>query len=78
MKQYIGKYELKEQNLILEVQFKGNQLVITNTPIGNLNLLPMTNTKFINIESDTVIEFLVNEKVSGFMVNNSIKLVKIE
>ena len=38
----------------------------------------MTNTKFINIESDTVIEFLVNEKVSGFIVNNSIKLVKIE
>ena len=78
LKQYIGKYELKEQNLILEVQFKGNQLVITNTPIGNLILLPMTNIKFINLESGTVIEFLVNEKVSGFMVNNSIKLAKIE
>ncbi|MDB4443687.1 beta-lactamase family protein, partial [Saprospiraceae bacterium] len=78
LKQYIGKYELKEQNLILEVQFKGNQLVITNTPIGNLILLPMTNIKFTNLESGTVIEFLVNEKVSGFMVNNSIKLAKIE
>ena len=78
LKQYLGKYELKEQNLILEVQFKGNQLVITNTPIGNLNLLPMTNTKFIHIESDTIIEFLVNEKVNGFIVNNSIRLVKIE
>ena len=33
---------------------------------------------FINLESGTVIEFLVNEKVSGFMVNNSIKLAKIE
>ena len=78
LKQYLGKYELKEQNLILEVQFKGNQLVITNTPIGNLILLPMTNIKFINLESGTVIEFLVNKKVSGFMVNNSIKLEKIE
>ena len=38
----------------------------------------MTNIKFTNLESGTVIEFLVNEKVSGFMVNNSIKLAKIE
>ena len=38
----------------------------------------MTNIKFINLESGTVIEFLVNKKVSGFMVNNSIKLEKIE
>lgn len=70
----MGKY--KEQNLILEVQFKENQLFLTNTPIGNLNLLPITNTKFIDIETDSVIEFLVDEKISGFMVNNSFKLVK--
>jgi CubicO group peptidase (beta-lactamase class C family) len=78
LKQYVGKYELKEQSLILEVQFKENQLFLTNTPIGNLNLSPMTNTKFIDLESGTVIEFLVDEKVSGFTVNNSFKLVKIE
>jgi CubicO group peptidase (beta-lactamase class C family) len=78
LKQYVGKYELKEQSLILEVQFRENQLFLTNTPIGNLNLSPMTNTKFIDLESGTVIEFLVDEKVSGFTVNNSFKLVKIE
>lgn len=78
LKQYVGKYELKEQSLILEVQFKENQLFLTNTPIGNLNLSPMTNTKFLDLESGTVIEFLVDEKVNGFTVNNSFKLVKIE
>ncbi|TXE16785.1 beta-lactamase family protein [Psychroserpens burtonensis] len=78
LKQYIGKYELKEQNLILEVKFKENQLFLTNTPIGDLNLSPMTNSKFIDLESGTIIEFLVDEKVSGFMINNSLKLVKIE
>ena len=78
LKQYLGKYELKEQSLILKVQFKDNQLFLTNTPIGNLNLSPMTNTKFLDLESGTVIEFLVDEKVNGFTVNNSFKLVKIE
>jgi CubicO group peptidase (beta-lactamase class C family) len=78
LKQYVGKYELKEQSLILKVQFKDNQLFLTNTPIGNLNLSPMTNTKFLDLESGTVIEFLVDEKVNGFTVNNSFKLVKIE
>ncbi len=78
LKQYLGKYELKEQSLILEVQFKENQLFLTNTPIGDLNLFPMTKTKFIDKESGTVIDFLVDDKVSGFMVNDSIKLVKIE
>lgn len=77
LKQYSGKYELKGQNLIFEVQFKENQLFLTNTPIGNLYLVPLTNTKFMDLESGTVIEFLVDEKVNGFMVNNSYKLVKI-
>jgi len=78
LKQYMGKYELKEQGLILEVKFKENQIYLTNTPIGNLNLFPMTNTKFIDIESGTIIDFLVDKKVNGFIVNNSFKLTKIE
>ena len=78
LKQYMGKYELKEYNLIVEVQFKKNQLFLTNTPIGDFNLLPMTNFKFIDLKSGTVIEFLVDEKVNGFMVNNTLKAVKIE
>lgn len=78
LKQYMGKYELKEQGLIFEVKFKENQIYLTNTPIGNLNLFPMTNTKFIDIESGTIIDFLVDKKVNGFIVNNSFKLTKIE
>lgn len=78
LKQYMGKYELKEQGLIVEVQFKKNQIFLTNTPLGNLNLLPMTKTKFIDIESGTILEFLVDGKIDGFIVNNRFKLTKIE
>lgn len=78
LKQFAGKYELKQQGLVLEVQFRENALVLPSTPVGSLSLLPMTKTKFIDLESGTVIEFLVDEKVSGFMVNNAFKLVKIE
>jgi len=77
LKQYIGKYELKSENLILEIQLKENQLFLNNTPIGNLALMPLTNTKFMDIESGTAIEFLVDEKVTSLMVNNNVKLVKI-
>ena len=78
LNQFIGKYEFKEQNLILEVQIKENKLFLNKTPIGNLNLMPLTKSKFIDLESGAVIEFLVDEKVIGFMVDNSIKLMKIE
>ena len=78
LKQYVGKYELKAQGLILEVKLKENQISLTNTPIGNLNLLPMTKTKFIDIKSGTILEFLVDKKVNGFVVNERIKLLKIE
>ncbi|MFK7781519.1 serine hydrolase domain-containing protein [Psychroserpens sp.] len=78
LKKYTGKYEFKEEGLIIEVQFKENHLFIDNTPIGDLNLLPITNTKFIDIESATVIEFLVDNKVKGFIVDNNFKLVKIQ
>lgn len=78
LKQYVGKYELKEQNLILKVQFKENQLFLNDTPVGDLKLLPITNTKFIDTESGTIIEFFSNENVIEFQVNNSFKLTKIE
>ena len=78
LKQYMGKYEFKEQSLVLEIQYKENQLFLTNTPVGNLNLMPMTNSKFIDLESGTVIEFLVDENVSGFLVNDSFKFVKVK
>ncbi len=78
LKQFVGKYELKGQNLIFEVQLQNNQLILTNTPSGNLNLLPMANNKFIDLESGTLIEFLIDEKVSGIMINNRFKFAKID
>tara|TARA_B110000116_G_scaffold204066_1_gene179127 strand:+ start:33 stop:1460 length:1428 start_codon:yes stop_codon:yes gene_type:complete len=79
LKQYMGKYEIKGPNLIVEVQFKDNQLFLTSTDWDDdVNLSPMTNSKFIDLKRGTVIEFLVDEKVSGFRVDNSLKAVKIE
>ncbi len=78
LEQYTGAYELKERNLIFEVKLENNQLLVTNPFIGILNLLPMTSTKFIDLESGTIIEFLVDEKITGILVNSSTKLVKKE
>ena len=69
LKQFIGKYQLEGQKLKIKVQLKENQIFIKNPLLGDLNLLPLTNTKFIDIESGTVIEFLVDVKVSGFIIN---------
>lgn len=77
LKRFAGKYELEGQGLTLKVHFRENQIFLRNTPLGDLNLLPLTNTKFIDTESGTVMEFLVDEKVRGFMVNNSFKFVKM-
>ncbi len=76
--EFKGKYELKEQGIVLEVQLEENVLLLRNTPVGNLRLLAMTKTKFIDIESGTIIEFQVDEKVKGFMANNTFKFIKLE
>jgi hypothetical protein len=78
LNQFAGKYALKEQGLILEVQVKDNALFIPDSPIGSLNLLSMTETRFIDPDNGTEIEFLVDEKVNGFSVNNSLFLEKVE
>lgn len=71
-----GSYEMKEEGLTLEVLLEKNQLSLKNTPIGNLNLLPLSSTKFIDIDSGTLIEFLVDKEVSGFIANNTFKFIK--
>ncbi|MFA9392794.1 MAG: serine hydrolase domain-containing protein [Prolixibacteraceae bacterium] len=78
LNQFTGEYELAGQNLILEVQFKENRIFLNNTPLGDLDLLPMTSTKFIDIESGVIIEFLIDEKVRGFKANDSFHFVKIK
>jgi len=77
LNQYVGKYALKVQDLVVEMKLVDGYLR-SQTPLGYLKLLPMTETKFLDIESVTVIEFTVDEKVTGFTVNNQFSLEKIE
>ena len=77
LKQFVGKYKLEGQKLKINVQFKENQIFIRNPLLGNLNLLPLTSTKFIDSESGTEIEFLVDDKVNSFIING-FKFLKIK
>lgn len=77
LKQYLGKYEFKAQGFTIDMTIKEKHL-FTKTPIGNLNLLPLSKKKFIDLESATVIEFTGGDKIDGFIVNNNFKLDKID
>ena len=65
------------QKLKIKVQLKEKRIFIMNKYVGDLDLVPLTNTEFIDTESGTVIKFFVDEKVSSFMVNNAFKFLKI-
>jgi hypothetical protein len=56
---------------------KENRIFIKNKYVGDLKLVPLTSNTFIDTESGTVIDFLIDENVSGFMVNNGFKFLKI-
>ena len=75
--EYAGKYMFEAQGLTVEFQIKEGQLY-ANSPVGILKLLPMSDTKFIDMDSETKIEFLVDEKVTGLRVNDSFELVRVE
>ncbi|MGE5943691.1 MAG: serine hydrolase domain-containing protein, partial [Flavobacteriales bacterium] len=76
LKNYMGRYESKEENLIIEIIIKKDKL-FANTPVGELILVPITNSKFIDTESGNYVEFLINKKVTGFIINDSFKMDKI-
>ena len=65
------------QKLKIKVQLKKKQLLIRNKYVGELNLVPMSNTRFIDTESGTVIEFTIDEKVTGFIVDNGFRFIKL-
>ncbi len=77
LKSYAGKYYLQQQNLTVEMKLIDGQLQ-AQTPLGELKLLPMTETKFMDVESRTQIEFTVDEKVTGFVVNGQFRLERKE
>ncbi len=78
LKKYTGTYESKQPKMMNKVILKENQLIITNSPLGALKLVPIATNKFIDKENGIVFKFLIDEKVTGFMVNNSFKMVKAE
>jgi len=75
--QYLGKYKLEQQGLVVEFVLKDNKL-FAQTPIGNISLLPMSDTEFIDIETGTLIDFIVGERVEGFLVNKQMRLDRID
>jgi len=78
LKKFTGKYELKQQNLIVELQLVNGKLYAE--ALGEeYTFLPMTETRFVDLESVSVFDFtIVDEKVTGFSVNNQMQLIKIE
>jgi CubicO group peptidase (beta-lactamase class C family) len=78
LKKYTGKYELKEQDLIVELQLVDGNLYAE--ALGEkYTFLPVTKTRFIDIESVSAFDFILeDEKVTGFTVNRQITLKKIE
>ncbi|MFT6717306.1 MAG: CubicO group peptidase (beta-lactamase class C family) [Saprospiraceae bacterium] len=74
LKEYAGKYELKKHQVIEVVELKGNQLILPNSPFGSLKLIPLTETKFIDIGSGTTFEF----SIDGLIINNAFKFEKME
>nr|WP_298923384.1 serine hydrolase domain-containing protein [uncultured Allomuricauda sp.] len=78
LKKFAGAYESKQPKMMNKVILKENQLIITNSPLGALKLVPIETNKFIDKENGIVFKFLVGEKVTGFLVNNSFKMVKVE
>jgi len=77
MQKYVGKYELKEENLIIDMKLVDGQLS-TDTPLGKLNLLPLSKTRFVDIASRTRIDFIIDTEITGFTVNGQFSLTKIE
>lgn len=74
LKRYTGKYELKKHQVIEVVELKDNQLVLPNSPFGSLKLIPITSTKYIDLESGTTFEF----SKDGLIINNAFKFEKIQ
>lgn len=77
LKRFIGKYKLVGENLQVKVRLKDNSIFIKHKVIGNLKLLPLTSTKFIDIESGTRIVFSGDKKVTNFILSG-FKFEKIE
>ena len=75
---YVGKYEMKGQGLIVSFRIEDG-LLMANTPIGTLNLNPLTEKSFLDFNTNLAIEFQVSEgTVNGFRASNGMEFERIE
>ena len=73
---YVGKYKLKGQGLTVTFNLTDGQLSAI-TPIGILRLSPMGDQRFIDLTTETMIEFQGEEEIEGFRVGNGMAFEKV-
>ena len=75
---YVGKYQMKGQGLVVTFKMEDGMLK-ANTPIGTLNLNPLTKKRFLDFNTNLGIEFQFSEKaVTGFHASNGMEFERIE
>ncbi len=75
---YVGKYEMKGQELVVTFRIEDGTLK-ANTPIGTLNLNPLTKTRFLDFNTNLGIEFQVSGgDVNGFQASNGMEFERLE
>lgn len=74
---YAGKYVMKGQGLVVTFILEEGMLK-ANTPIGTLNLNPLTETRFLDFNTNLNIEFQVSDgTVNGFQASNGMEFERM-
>ena len=69
---------MKGQGLVVTFKMEDGMLK-ANTPIGTLNLNPLTKKRFLDFNTNLGIEFQFSEKaVTGFHASNGMEFERIE
>jgi len=77
LQKFEGKYSLKGQGLTVSFALNDGQLSAL-TPIGLLQLSPMSKSRFIDLKTELMIRFVGEEKVEGFEANNGMVFERVE
>jgi len=77
LQRFAGKYALKGQGLTVSFTLKDDQLSAF-TPIGLLQLSPLSERLFIDLGTELKIQFFGEEKVEGFEASNGMVFERVE
>lgn len=66
---YVGRYQLENQNIIIDFQLVENQLY-AKSPNNSYKFIAMSNSKFIDIETGIEIEFLQDPDKTSILWNS--------